>query len=173
MSTHLADAGQAGNVPQADLPVDRTNEAVGLKAYLDGVAAQVKTVPAAWVRCELLTLKPANKFVRMEFVEHDATGKKVAQVNGGCWPGVYRRVTEAFAAVGLRLEPGAKVLVKITSRLDANYGYSVEIEDIDPSYSVRPEGANHQWRKISPGELSIASVADERLGRVTDLVEAS
>jgi hypothetical protein len=40
-------------------------------------------------------------------------------------------------------------------------------------YSVRPEGANHQWRKISPGELSIASVADERLGRVTDLVEAS
>jgi hypothetical protein len=42
-----------------------------------------------------------------------------------------------------------------------------------PPYSVRPEGANHQWRKISPGELSIASVADERLGRVTDLVEAS
>jgi exodeoxyribonuclease VII large subunit len=57
-------------------------------------------------------------------------------VNGGCWPGVYRRVTEAFAAVGLHLEPGAKVLVKITSRLDANYGYSVEIEDIDPSYSL-------------------------------------
>ena len=44
---------------------------------------------------------------------------------------------------------------------------------ITPSYSVRPEGANHQWRKISPGELSIASVADERFGRVTDLVEAS
>src|SRR5690349_21175782 len=42
-----------------------------------------------------------------------------------------------------------------------------------PPYSVRPEGANHQWRKISPGELSIASVADERLGWVTDLVEAS
>jgi exodeoxyribonuclease VII large subunit len=136
MSTHPADTGRAGSVPQADLAADRTNEAVGLKAYLDGVAAQVKTVPAAWVRCELLTLKPTNRFVRMEFVEHDEAGKKVAQVNGGCWPGVYRRVTEAFAAVGLHLEPGAKVLVKITSRLDANYGYSVEIEDIDPSYSL-------------------------------------
>jgi exodeoxyribonuclease VII large subunit len=78
MSTHPADADRAGSVPQAALAADRTNEAVGLKAYLDGVAAQVKTVPAAWVRCELLTLKPSNKFVRMESVEHDATGKKLA-----------------------------------------------------------------------------------------------
>jgi len=29
------------------------------------------------------------------------------------------------------------------------------------------EGANHQWRKIPPGELSIDPEADERLGRVT------
>jgi hypothetical protein len=29
--------------------------------------------------------------------------------------------------------------------------------------SVRPEGANHQWRKNPPGELSIDPVADERL----------
>ena len=33
--------------------------------------------------------------------------------------------------------------------------------------AVRPEGANHQWRKIPPGELSIDPEADERLGRVT------
>jgi hypothetical protein len=29
--------------------------------------------------------------------------------------------------------------------------------------AVRPEGANHQWRKNPPGELSIDPVADERL----------
>jgi hypothetical protein len=29
--------------------------------------------------------------------------------------------------------------------------------------AVRPEGANHQWRKIPPRELSIDLVADERL----------
>ena len=29
--------------------------------------------------------------------------------------------------------------------------------------AVRPEGANHQWRKIPPGELSIDPVANERL----------
>src|SRR5258708_22898114 len=29
--------------------------------------------------------------------------------------------------------------------------------------AVRPEGANHQWRKIPPSELSSDLVADERL----------
>jgi hypothetical protein len=33
--------------------------------------------------------------------------------------------------------------------------------------AVRPEGANHQWRRNPPGELSIDPVADERLVRVT------
>ena len=32
--------------------------------------------------------------------------------------------------------------------------------------AVRPEGANYQWRKIPPAELSIDSVANERLGWV-------
>src|SRR5216684_45117 len=39
---------------------------------------------------------------------------------------------------------------------------------ISPLVAVRPEGANHQWRKIPPRELSIDLVADERLGRVTE-----
>jgi hypothetical protein len=39
--------------------------------------------------------------------------------------------------------------------------------------AVRPEGANHQWRKNPPRELSIDLVADERLGRVTGRAGAS
>ena len=39
--------------------------------------------------------------------------------------------------------------------------------------AVRPEGADHQWRKNPPGELSIDPVADERLVRVTVRVGAS
>jgi hypothetical protein len=39
--------------------------------------------------------------------------------------------------------------------------------------AVRPEGANHQWRKIPPGELSIDPVADERLGWATGRAGAS
>jgi hypothetical protein len=39
--------------------------------------------------------------------------------------------------------------------------------------AVRPEGANHQWKKIPPRELSIDLEADERLGRVTGRAGAS
>ena len=39
--------------------------------------------------------------------------------------------------------------------------------------AVRPEGADHQWRKIPPGELSIDPEADERLVRATARVGAS
>jgi len=37
---------------------------------------------------------------------------------------------------------------------------------------VRPVCVCHQWRKKPPGELSIAAVADERLGWVTIWVGA-
>jgi len=42
-----------------------------------------------------------------------------------------------------------------------------------PRLYVRPEGAFHQWREDPPGELSIALVADERFGWVTNWIEAS
>ena len=38
--------------------------------------------------------------------------------------------------------------------------------------AVRPEGADHQWRKIPPRELSIDPVADERLlARGAEIIE--
>src|SRR5262245_47340265 len=42
-----------------------------------------------------------------------------------------------------------------------------------PDLAVRPEGADYQWRKIAPGELSIDPVADERLVRATARAGAS
>src|SRR3981081_1475102 len=43
---------------------------------------------------------------------------------------------------------------------------------MSPVMAVRPDGANHQWRRNPPGELSIDPVADERLMRVTAWVGA-
>ncbi len=38
--------------------------------------------------------------------------------------------------------------------------------------TVRPEGAEHQWREDPSRELSVDLVADERGGRVTGRLEA-
>src|SRR5712671_6051068 len=70
------------------------------------------------------------------------------------WSGrVDRRICQTFAASPA--EPGELPL-----------GFSLLM-------AVRPEGANHQWRRNPPGELSIDPVADERLMRVTAWVGAS
>ena len=42
-----------------------------------------------------------------------------------------------------------------------------------PVLAVRPDGANPQWRKNPPGELSIDPITDERLVRVTAWVGTS
>jgi len=31
------------------------------------------------------------------------------------------------------------------------------VSNANPDHSVRPDGAEHQWRKIPPGELSVRS----------------
>src|SRR5215469_1570666 len=41
------------------------------------------------------------------------------------------------------------------------------------AFGRAPEGANHQWRRNPPRNLSIDLVADERLGQVTGRAEAS
>ena len=133
-------------VADAPSPADDRGAAVGLKAYLSGLAARLREVPPAWVRCELLALQPGPRFVRVELIEHDEGGGKLAQASGGCWPGVHRRVEEGFAALGLRLEPGTKVLVKLGARLDANFGFRVEVLAAD--HQNKPDlGASiaRQW----------------------------
>ena len=58
--------------------------------------------------------------------------------------------------------------------VDLHHGLDlIRLGAINPHFPVRPDGAYHQWRRVPPGELSIAPVADERLGRVTDRAGAS
>lgn len=112
------------------------NDAVGLKSYLQDVDAAVRNLPSAWVKCELHVLKVADKFVRMEFVELDSAGRQVAKAHGGCFPNVWQRIDAAFRAVGLPLEAGSQVLVKLDASVNAAYGFNVSVLDIDVNFSL-------------------------------------
>ena len=54
-----------------------------------------------------------------------------------------------------------------------SFSLPIMLQRMSSVVAVRPEGANYQWRKNPPGELSIDPVADERLVRVTAWVGAS
>lgn len=114
----------------------RSNATVGLRVYLNNLAAVVRRVPSTWVRCELHVLNVGDRFVRMEFIELDRGGKQIAKVQGGCWPNVWRRISEDFTAAGLTLESGSQVLVQLQGRLNPTFGFQVEVTDFDLTFAL-------------------------------------
>jgi len=120
------------------------NSSVGLKAYLDDIAAVIKRVPAAWVRCELHALKVSERFTRMEFIEVDSEGKQIAKVQGGCWSGVWQRIDGEFRSAGLALEAGSQVLVKLQSSLHPTFGFQIVVADIDLTFALGDLNARMQ-----------------------------
>lgn len=120
------------------------NSSVGLKAYLDDMAAVVKRVPTAWVRCELHALKVSDRFTRMEFIEVDRDGKQIAKVQGGCWSAVWHRIDGEFKGAGLALEAGSQVLVKLQSSLHPTFGFQIVVTDIDLTFALGDLNARMQ-----------------------------
>lgn len=112
------------------------NTSLGLRAYLDDIANIVKRVPATWVRCELHTLRVADRFTRMEFIEHDPDGKQIAKVQGGCFSQEWNRIDRAFREAGLTLEAGSQVLVKLQGNLNPTFGFQVTVTDIDLTFAL-------------------------------------
>ena len=112
------------------------NSDITLKAWLDGLQTLLKTQPEVWVRCELHALVPGAKFVRMEFIEHDAQGRQVARAQGGCFPATFEAIQRSFAAAGLTLTAGTRVLVRLRADLQPAYGFQVQVTDIDPSFTL-------------------------------------
>jgi exodeoxyribonuclease VII large subunit len=120
------------------------NSSVGLKVYLDDMAAVVKRVPAAWVRCELHAMKVSERFTRMEFIEVDSDGKQIAKVQGGCWPAVWHRIDEEFRGAGLALEAGSQVLVKLQGNLHPTFGFQIVVTDVDLTFALGDLNARMQ-----------------------------
>lgn len=151
---------------------DGRNSSVGLKAYLDDVAALVKRVPASWVRCELHALKVSDRFTRMEFIETDQHGRQIAKVQGGCWPAVWRRVEADFQAAGLTLEAGSQVLVKLQGDLNPTFGFQVSVKEVDLTFALGDLNARMQAIRLSLQDEGIWS-GNRSLPIPTDFVRVA
>ena len=87
-----------------------TNEAVTLRTFLLCVQEAIKGIPAAWVRCELHKVSAKAKLTELELVETDAAGAITVKIRAVVWQGRWQRIADAFAAAGLSLEAGSRVL---------------------------------------------------------------
>ncbi len=92
-----------------------------------------------WVQGELSEGRPGyNGHFYGEMVQKDEqSGTIVAKARVTCWANTFRTLAQKFqAATGETLRQGLTVMVEVAVTFHQQYGYSLAITDIDPSYTL-------------------------------------
>ena len=92
-----------------------------------------------WVSAEISEIKVNySGHCYLELIEKSADdGLPAAQARAVIWRSQYPRIAAAFeAGTGQRLAAGIRVLVKALVTYHELYGFSLQISDIDPSYTL-------------------------------------
>ena len=92
-----------------------------------------------WIQAELSDVRSnATGHCYLEFVQKDPRSNNlIAKARGTIWNNVYRLLKPYFEeATGQLFTSGIKVLVKVTVQFHELYGYSLTVQDIDPTYTL-------------------------------------
>ena len=92
-----------------------------------------------WIQAELSDVRTnTTGHCYLEFVQKDPRSNTlVAKARGMVWSNVYRMLRPYFEeATGQRFCAGIKVLVQVSVTFHELYGYSLTVQDIDPTYTL-------------------------------------
>lgn len=90
-----------------------------------------------WVKAEIRNLSTKGGHYYFELAEKDDSGKVVASCRGNLWRFKAGRVLGKFEReTGMSLDRDVTVLLKVSATFHSQYGFSLNIEDIDPSYTL-------------------------------------
>lgn len=92
-----------------------------------------------WVQAEISDVRcNTTGHCYLEFVQKDPRGNSlIAKARGAIWSNVFRLLKPYFEeTTGQAFVSGIKVLVKVTIEFHELYGYSLTVQDIDPTYTV-------------------------------------
>lgn len=92
-----------------------------------------------WVQAELSDVRSNySGHCYLEFVQKEPRGNNlIAKARGTIWSNVYRLLKPYFEEeTGQAFVAGIKVMVKVTVEFHELYGYSLTVQDIDPTYTL-------------------------------------
>ena len=93
-----------------------------------------------WVRAEMsdVRINTTSGHCYLEFIEKDEiTGQIIAKARGAIWARTFQMLKPYFEQeTGQAFVSGLKVLVNVSVEFHEIYGYSLNINDIDPSYTL-------------------------------------
>jgi exodeoxyribonuclease VII large subunit len=112
---------------------------VTVSQLLGGVAQAVSNAyqEGVWTRAEVLNVSVKGGHVYLELTERDEQGRLLAKALGTIWSSTAQRILREFENVtGAQLAPGIKLLVLAKPVVKPQYGLSLDITGIDPSYTI-------------------------------------
>jgi len=114
------------------------NKGVPLSQLLAGVATAVDQAfrQGVWTTAEVVRVD-GDTHAYLELAERDPEGTLVAKARAIVWGRDVERVLGTFQrATGVRLAAGIKVLIRAKPEFSAQYGLTLHVDAIDPSYTL-------------------------------------
>lgn len=129
-----------------------------LADYLSAVQLVINETFAhsVWVKAEIRSLSSKGGHYYFELADKDEAGKITASCRGNLWKSIATSVIGKFEkTTGMTLERGLNVLLKVSATFHAQYGFSLTISDIDPTFTIGDLAQQYQ--------AMLARLADENL----------
>ena len=112
---------------------------VSLSSLLGDVSRAVAQAYKAgvWTLVEVEELRAHGGHIYLEVSERDAHAAVLAKARAVIWQSTASAILPAFEkATGAQLAPGIKLLVRARPVFKAQYGFSLDIDAIDPEYTL-------------------------------------
>lgn len=139
---------------------------ISLSRLLGGVANAVAHAfdKGVWTLVEVVEAR-VRGHVYLELSERDNSGQPIAKARGVIWSSTASRILPEFEkATGAVIGAGIKLLVRARPVFNAQYGFSLDIDAIDPDYTLgdlearkkeirdrlQKEGVFDQNRRLAP-----------------------
>ena len=129
-------------VPEASLSnqeVALQSKGISLSQLLAGVSQAVAQAFKAgvWTLVEVVQARTNGGHVYLEVSERDANGSVLAKANATIWATTANKILPQFEkATGASIAPGIKLLVRAKPVYKPQYGFSLEVDAIDPDYTL-------------------------------------
>ncbi|MFC4892700.1 exodeoxyribonuclease VII large subunit [Pseudofrancisella aestuarii] len=125
------------------------NESLKLSEFLELIKSTIEMgfgYQGFWVVAELSEWRKSGHHYYGELIEHDGISKyPIAKIRCNCWANVANSILTKFKSVtGEHLKSDMKVLFKVAVNYHISFGLSLNIVDIDPSFTL----GDREARKI-------------------------
>ena len=120
-------------------PIALPKNGITLSQLLAGVAQAVAQSfkSAVWTIVEVVETRTRNGHVYLELSERTPDGNVLATARASIWANTASKILPEFErATGASIAPGIKLLVRAKPVFKAQYGFSIEIDAIDPDYTL-------------------------------------